>query len=411
MSWPPRWARSSGPPAGQQFMRCGPTTSTQLVGVHRGVAGQRRRKPRRPRSTSCATSRASSRRSSTPPPAAGSRPRSWPRRSWHHDQMLTEQVDAIGDKDYARAHELAYTTYQDMFGLAGQLAVAFGDTVAAQLPQGGAETGAGGTAGRVGGITGNAMRGAVAAAGGDRGRARGGVGGLVGVDTARRRGTPAVGCGTGGDTGRAQPADGGPARRCAGTGLGHGDGERCGAGRPGGARAVRPDRDGRGRRRLRRRGVAAAAGAERRGEPRAHRAAPRPQRPRRRHGPAGRRRPARGRAVRCPARPVRRAVAGGTADGCGARPGPAAVPTRTRRPAPGRAVHHRDGRGRAPCRRPRRPAGGSGRRPGRGLTGARGAAVLGRGHRRDRRRGGPGPLGGHRGVRRAGSAPCAPAIW
>ena len=65
----------------------------------------------------------------------------------------------------------------------------------------------------------------------------------------------------------------------------------------------------------------------------------------------------------------------------------------------------RDGRGRAPCRRPRCPVGGSWRRPGRGLTGARGAAVLGRGHRRDRWRGGPGPLGGHRGVRRAGSHP------
>jgi hypothetical protein len=64
----------------------------------------------------------------------------------HHDQMLTEQVDAMANKDYAKAHELAYNAYQDMFGLAKQLSVAFGDTVAAQLPQGGAETGAGGTA-------------------------------------------------------------------------------------------------------------------------------------------------------------------------------------------------------------------------------------------------------------------------
>ena len=66
----------------------------------------------------------------------------------HHDQMLTEQVDAMANKDYAKAHELAYNAYQDMFGLAKQLSVAFGDTVAAQLPQGGAETGAGGTAPR-----------------------------------------------------------------------------------------------------------------------------------------------------------------------------------------------------------------------------------------------------------------------
>ena len=50
--------------------------------------------------------------------------------------------------DYAKAHELAYSAYQDMFGLAKQLSEAFGETVAARLPQGGAETGAGGTAPR-----------------------------------------------------------------------------------------------------------------------------------------------------------------------------------------------------------------------------------------------------------------------
>jgi hypothetical protein len=54
----------------------------------------------------------------------------------------------MASKDYAKAHELAYGAYQDMFGLARQLATAFGDTVTAQLPQGGAETGAGGTAPR-----------------------------------------------------------------------------------------------------------------------------------------------------------------------------------------------------------------------------------------------------------------------
>jgi hypothetical protein len=66
----------------------------------------------------------------------------------HHDEMLTQQVDAMANKDYAKAHELAYSAYQDMFGLAKQLSEAFGETVAARLPQGGAETGAGGTAPR-----------------------------------------------------------------------------------------------------------------------------------------------------------------------------------------------------------------------------------------------------------------------
>jgi hypothetical protein len=67
-----------------------------------------------------------------------------------HDQMLTQQVDAFAGRDYPRAHDLAYHTYQDMFGLSRQLADAFGDTVAARLPRGGAETGAGGTAGAPG---------------------------------------------------------------------------------------------------------------------------------------------------------------------------------------------------------------------------------------------------------------------
>ncbi len=71
-----------------------------------------------------------------------------------HDQMLTQQVDAFAGRDFARAHDLAYSTYQDMFGLSGQLADAFGETVAARLPQGGAHTGAGGMAGRAGGAPG-----------------------------------------------------------------------------------------------------------------------------------------------------------------------------------------------------------------------------------------------------------------
>ena len=64
----------------------------------------------------------------------------------HHDEMLTQQVDAVASKDYAKSHDLAYTAYQDMFALSKQLSAAFGETVAAKLPHGGAETGAGGMA-------------------------------------------------------------------------------------------------------------------------------------------------------------------------------------------------------------------------------------------------------------------------
>jgi hypothetical protein len=64
-----------------------------------------------------------------------------------HDELLTRQVDAAANKDYVQAHNLAYDAYQHMFALAKQLSAAFGETVAARLPLGGAETGAGGTAG------------------------------------------------------------------------------------------------------------------------------------------------------------------------------------------------------------------------------------------------------------------------
>lgn len=58
-----------------------------------------------------------------------------------HDAMLRQQVDAFVAKDYKRSHDLAYTTYQEMYGLAGQLAKAFGVTVAQRLPVGAAQTG------------------------------------------------------------------------------------------------------------------------------------------------------------------------------------------------------------------------------------------------------------------------------
>jgi hypothetical protein len=63
-----------------------------------------------------------------------------------HDQMLIGEVEAFVAKDYRKAHDLAYSTYQDMFGLAGQLSNAFGATVASRLPVGAVQTGRGGMA-------------------------------------------------------------------------------------------------------------------------------------------------------------------------------------------------------------------------------------------------------------------------
>jgi hypothetical protein len=68
-----------------------------------------------------------------------------------HDTMLRQQVDAFVAKDYATAHDVAYTTYQEMYGLARQLADAFGLKVASRLPVGAADTGRGGMASVVGG--------------------------------------------------------------------------------------------------------------------------------------------------------------------------------------------------------------------------------------------------------------------
>ena len=68
-----------------------------------------------------------------------------------HDSMLRQQVDAFAAKDYVTAHDVAYSTYQEMFGLSGQLARAFGTTVAKRLPVGAAQTGRGGEAATIGG--------------------------------------------------------------------------------------------------------------------------------------------------------------------------------------------------------------------------------------------------------------------
>ena len=63
-----------------------------------------------------------------------------------HDLMLLKHADAYAAKDYATAHDVAYDTYQQMFELARTMADAFGASVAAKLPHGGAQTGYGGMA-------------------------------------------------------------------------------------------------------------------------------------------------------------------------------------------------------------------------------------------------------------------------
>ena len=60
-----------------------------------------------------------------------------------HDTMLRGQVDAFVAKDYVQSQNIAYSTYQEMYGLAGQLANAFGAKIAGKLPVGAAETGRG----------------------------------------------------------------------------------------------------------------------------------------------------------------------------------------------------------------------------------------------------------------------------
>lgn len=66
-----------------------------------------------------------------------------------HDQMLRKQAEAFIAKDYPKAHDLSYSTYQEMITLARQLSVAFGGTVAARMPLGGVQTGRGGMAAAV----------------------------------------------------------------------------------------------------------------------------------------------------------------------------------------------------------------------------------------------------------------------
>ena len=61
-----------------------------------------------------------------------------------HDRMLQRQVDAFVAKKYVDSHDIAYSTYQEMDGLAGRLSEGFGASVASRLPVGAAGTGRGG---------------------------------------------------------------------------------------------------------------------------------------------------------------------------------------------------------------------------------------------------------------------------
>ena len=63
-----------------------------------------------------------------------------------HEDHLLRQLNAYAERDYATAHELSLDAYQHMFALAAQAATAIGDTVTAQSPTGGPQTGAGGMA-------------------------------------------------------------------------------------------------------------------------------------------------------------------------------------------------------------------------------------------------------------------------
>ena len=66
-----------------------------------------------------------------------------------HEDFLLRQINAYAERDYSTAHQLSYDAYQHMFGLAALAAAAIGDTVAAQSPQGGMQTGLGGMAAAV----------------------------------------------------------------------------------------------------------------------------------------------------------------------------------------------------------------------------------------------------------------------
>jgi hypothetical protein len=63
-----------------------------------------------------------------------------------HEDLLLRQINAYAERDYSTAYQLSFDAYEHMFALAAQAATSIGDTVAAQSPTGGPQTGEGGMA-------------------------------------------------------------------------------------------------------------------------------------------------------------------------------------------------------------------------------------------------------------------------
>jgi hypothetical protein len=60
------------------------------------------------------------------------------------EDLLMRRIDAYAKRDYRTAHQLSYDAFAHMFVLAADAATAIGNTVAAHMPSGGAQTGGGG---------------------------------------------------------------------------------------------------------------------------------------------------------------------------------------------------------------------------------------------------------------------------
>jgi hypothetical protein len=64
-----------------------------------------------------------------------------------HEHQLFEQIEVYADQRYGEAHDLSYVAYEHIRTTANVLAMGFADAVSENLPQGGPQTGGGGTAG------------------------------------------------------------------------------------------------------------------------------------------------------------------------------------------------------------------------------------------------------------------------
>lgn len=64
-----------------------------------------------------------------------------------HDVLVLDQIEAYAHGDHAASHDIAYAAHGQMRSLARMLAKAFMQVARTSMPQGGAETGGGGTAG------------------------------------------------------------------------------------------------------------------------------------------------------------------------------------------------------------------------------------------------------------------------